>query len=207
MRTFTGGAQAGWVNASYPLAKLSVSASELTISASLVGTFRFAPGEVTAIEAFRWVPFIAQGIRIHHTRRDVPPRIVFWSLKNPQALAGEVHAEGFVATAPPGSAVPPQGFPFRIPFVIAVFAIWNTLFLLDRLRAPAGTHIGFTGPGTVVALGLLCITSMAVLRWGPAQRMALRSPESLATVAPLLKLVALVTAVGLVSTVAGLRAW
>lgn len=78
-----GGARIGWVNYSWPLASLSVDSSGLTIVTSMLGLFetgryRFTPDQVTRIEKYGFIPFVGEGIRLHHTVAGYPAKIVFW---------------------------------------------------------------------------------------------------------------------------------
>ena len=44
--TQTGGARVGWLSASWPMAKLSVSEEALTLKVSILGTFEFRRGQI-----------------------------------------------------------------------------------------------------------------------------------------------------------------
>jgi hypothetical protein len=64
--SFRGGARIGWLNASWPFAKLTSSRKALALSC--LGSFEFSPAQVVAIEPYRW--FLSHGVRIHHNRPD-----------------------------------------------------------------------------------------------------------------------------------------
>ena len=61
---FRGGSRIGWVNASWPFAKLTSNAGRLTLSS--LGTYEFTPGQVVSLERQGAVPFLYNGLRINH---------------------------------------------------------------------------------------------------------------------------------------------
>lgn len=63
VKTFTGGARVGWGSASWPFAKLRISAERLELSMPILGNYRFEPKNVIAVEKIRGLPVIGQGIR------------------------------------------------------------------------------------------------------------------------------------------------
>ena len=73
----TGGARVGWTNATYPLARLSVTTDQLSISIQLLGTYTFAPDQVATVEKYVMIPVITSGVRIHHCNVDCPERFIF----------------------------------------------------------------------------------------------------------------------------------
>jgi hypothetical protein len=194
MEEFTGGARIGWVNASWPLAKLTVTAEELTLQARLVGTHRFKPEHVAAIAEINWLPVLASGVRIHHVRPDVPERVIFWNMGGPKPVLAALSRAGFTPTASSEELerIKQLGFPFRIPFVIAMVLLWNGLFALDR-----AWHIGpfVWGPFIISALALLFAVSLLVRREGWLQRVALKTPETLPRVRGFLNLLTIVSGV------------
>src|SRR5947209_164855 len=97
--SMTGGAQIGWVNASWPLARLSATTDRLSITARLLGTYGFAPEQVSAIERHVLIPVLAWGVRVRHQVPEYPQRIIFWSFANPDAVVREIRYSGFVPAA------------------------------------------------------------------------------------------------------------
>ena len=61
--TVTGGAQLGWINASWPFGTLSVSPRSLTISSPFSRSYVFEPEQVVALEPCGWIPFLHNGGR------------------------------------------------------------------------------------------------------------------------------------------------
>lgn len=95
-----GGARIGWVNASWPLATLEVSAERLRLRVFLLGTYDFAPGEVIALARYKLLPFFASGIRIVHAKADYPAKIVLWAPSDSDALIDRIREGGFAGAAP-----------------------------------------------------------------------------------------------------------
>jgi hypothetical protein len=187
-----GGAQIGWVNASWPLARIEVSPALLTVSS--MGKYSFTPGDVTAVEEVGSIPLLSQGIRVHHSKTDYPEKVVFYTLSGRPALLEAIHEAGFRVGQPVSLAK--RGFPFRIPAVIAVVLLWNVLFFLDR-PGFAPTH---SAPGPYVLLALAVLFGLATLlprsHW--LQQLFLREGRDVGEVSSLLRLVQLVSGVMLV---------
>jgi len=99
-----GGVRAGWWRASWPFATLSVSASKLSISAVLIGSYSFSPDEVVALEACGRIPIIGRGVRIVHSRPDYPARVTFSCFWAPERLIESILHAGFVPRAPRGGS-------------------------------------------------------------------------------------------------------
>jgi hypothetical protein len=100
--TVKGGARIGFVNYTWPLAKLVVTADRLTVSTTMfglfgMGTYSFSEAQILSIERYGWIPFIGEGIRITHSVADYPEKIVFWCRPS-SGLAG-ISAIGFSPAA------------------------------------------------------------------------------------------------------------
>lgn len=146
---FRGGSRIGWVNVSWPLAKLCLSTDRLSISG--LGNVEFTPSQVVSFERYGSIPLLASGIRINHNRSDCPETVVFWCMGNREKVFSKIALSGF---QPTGAASPlVEGFPIRWTIVIAMVVLWNVLFLLDR---PFGSnHVPPLGPFSFMALLLL----------------------------------------------------
>ncbi len=193
MLTVRGGARFGWANVTMPFAVMQVHAEALSIRAGVLGALSFAPEEVVAVEPFVWVPVVAWGVRVVHTRADAPEVVRFWCLGSPWALRRQVLAAGFVPQADPSTAVAPQGSPFR-PWVLPVAVVlWNVVMVLDHAlrsgalgRRPGVVTRAMWGTFALVALGLLVSSRVRAA--------LLRPGRTVHSMAPLLRLVVLVLA-------------
>lgn len=166
-RSFRGGARIGWVNASWPFAKLTMSADKLSLAS--LGTYEFSPSQVVSVEPYGSIPLLASGLRINHNRADYPGKIVFWCMGNRDRVLAELRQIGFSPSGRPAARAP--GFPIRWSVVIAVIALWNVLFMLDG-SAPLQSR----GPGLFSVLALLALFALATaVRTSPRiQRVVLR---------------------------------
>jgi len=186
----TGGAQIGWVNVSWPLARLTASRGELSVKAWLLGSYSFSPDEVAAIEKYGSIPVLASGVRIVHTNPTYPSNIVFWCFGSSRRLMAKIQELGFVPSAPLASVPRRNGIAFRWSFIIALAVAWNALFLLNGLstweqpRPPVSA---------LVALGLLFLIATAVRQSPRFQLLALKPGRSVAEIQPLLALAQLVS--------------
>jgi len=167
--SFTGGARVGWLNASWPFAKLKIAASKLTISS--LGRYDFSPEQVVTIERYGSIPILASGIRIKHNRIDYPKNIVFWCVGNRNRVLSSIEQRGFVPKGQPVLRV--SGFPIRWPIVVALVVVWNVLILLD-LSLNDGPQKGI-GLGGLVAMLLALGFSTALKKSSPIQEMVLRT--------------------------------
>jgi hypothetical protein len=80
-----------------------VSASSLSISAALIGSYSFSPDQVVAFKPYGWIPIFGRGILIVHTRPDYPARVFVSNFWTPDRLIETIHRAGFVPRAlPPG---------------------------------------------------------------------------------------------------------
>ena len=193
MEQFTGGARFGWANATWPLAKLSVSADSIVVAAGILGEHSFTPDQVVEVRRITWIPVVGTGVQIIHTRSDVPSRIIFWSFSPGTVLAG-IERVGFRGTATAVDVSPPSGAPFRLSFLIGAVVLWNALFLLDRPWEDPSFGVFST-----LAFGLTFIGTILIRRPGWFQDLALHGPEHLGRIRGGLNIVTLVSAVLLIA--------
>lgn len=173
--SITGGARIGWVNATWPLARLVASATRLRLI-SVLGTYDFLPRDVVSLERYGSIPFFASGVRIAHAHSDYPSKIIFWYLGNPETLIEQIRGVGFLPAAPPSSETKWRGIPVRWTAILLFILIWNGLFLLDG----AVRHSFVSQPGLFTLIPLLLAFLVC---WGTKtsprlQKMILRDGRS-----------------------------
>lgn len=192
--SFRGGARIGWVNASWPFAKLAVSANRLVLAS--LGTYEFNPSQVVSLEPYGSIPLLASGIRINHNRADYPEKIIFWCMGNRDRVLTELGQNGFLPTGRQTERAP--GFPIRWSVVIVVIALWNVLFMLDQRAQPK-----LREPGSFSLLALLALFALAtaIRASSRVQRMVLREGHQVGEIKAFLGLLQLVA--GLLSLVFG----
>jgi hypothetical protein len=95
----TGGARIGWLNASFPFARLTVSGETVELRVFLLGTYVFKSESVRDISRYGWIPFLYSGIQIHHSVSSYPERIIFWCRGNLDKLLERIRMTGFQPTA------------------------------------------------------------------------------------------------------------
>ncbi len=195
MSTFTqtGGGQLGWVHASWPLVKLSVSPDVFRLSGLIVGTYEFQPEDIIAIEPCGFIPIIGHGIRIVHSRADSPSKIIFWCLGNPEKLVHRIQDTGFpISGTPSPISTPARGFPLNWRAVVLLVVLWNVLLLTDWFVI--GT-LGRPGPLTLVALLLVFVVSHGTKSPGKIQAFVLAKDHSIGEVRPLFSLLELISGI------------
>jgi len=182
---FRGGARVGWVQATWPFGRLSISSGRFTISLAFVGQYTFAPPEVSRLER---CGVASNGVRIVHTRSDYPDTIIFWCGARAQRVLDAATRAGFRQDVP--SASPRRGMPFRWVAITQVVVAWNVLALLDRGLHPLTPR----PPGllTLAALGMLLATAFAIQISEAAQAWALKPDRSVSEIAVFLRLVQLI---------------
>lgn len=129
---FTGGARLGWVHATWPFGRLSISPGQLTISLAFAGQYTFAPSEVSELQR---CGIASNGIRVVHTRPDCPETIIFWCGGRAQQVLDALARAGFGAGVPPPPPRP-RGIPFRWIAIAEVLVAWNVLVFLDQGLRP-----------------------------------------------------------------------
>lgn len=189
----TGGARVGWVNATWPLVRLTATADSLRVSVLLIGDYTFTPDQVTAITQYTSV--FSCGIQIQHSVPEYPARLIFWTLGSPDAVLAGIQATGFRPQAQPVEAsLQPQGMPFRWGLFIGVTVVWNVLLMLEMFSQQRPTP----GPLMLLAVAFLFAGALAVLRLPAAQRIVLKPGRSVGEIQPYLRLVLLVSGMMLV---------
>ena len=171
----TGGARVGWLNASWPFARLSANSEQLTISIRLLDTYRFAPDQVSSIQRYVMIPFLGWGVQIHHSVADYPQRIIFWCLGNPNRVLQGIRDSGFMPT---GSDMPKRrGIPMRWSAIIVAMIVWNALFFLSVI----GSRETPPQPGPLILLPLVVFfaLSIGVLKYQRLQRLILKPDRSI----------------------------
>jgi hypothetical protein len=124
--SITGGARIGWVNASWPFAKLSSNKEKLIISS--LGEYTFEPEQVVSLEKYGFIPFLASGISIKHNRNDYPETVIFWCLGNRENTLAKIKLSGFYPRGEIKARA--KGLPIRWSVIIAFVVIWNAIFFL-----------------------------------------------------------------------------
>ena len=191
----TGGARVGWVNASWPLAQLSVSEGRLRLYAFLIGQYDFAPEDVIAFENYGFIPILASGVRIMHRRTDYPQKIIFWSAR-PNRLIERIGQAGFIPAGTPESVGPVQfeaGLPVRWQVFAAAVVIWNLLlapYVFPLVLWPQPPKLGF---GLMLAPAALFVFALATKMSPAIQRVVLKEGRSIGEISPVLNLILFVT--------------
>ena len=108
--SFRGGARIGWVNASWPFAKLIISADRIALVT--LGSYEFSPSQVVSVEPYGSIPFLSSGIRINHNRADYPEKIIFWCMGNRSRVLAEFRKCGFSSQGHPAKRA--AGFPLVV---------------------------------------------------------------------------------------------
>lgn len=158
-----GGAKVGWVNASWPLASLSVNVRELSLKVALSGTYNFSKEQIIGIEKHLMFPVLAWGIKIRHNVESYPEQVIFYTLGHPNKLLSSISTTGFSSEGGPSTSTAAgsakRGFPLRIIPLVIVVVLWNLLFLADQTlssKAPGQ-------PSTLAVLALALVFAAALL--------------------------------------------
>lgn len=163
----TGGARIGFVNATWPFAKLFASPARLKLTC-LLDTYEFEPCDVVSLERYGSIPFFSNGIRLLHARPDYPSKIIFWCFGNAEVLISRIRETGFLPTAPASSEIRWRGIPFRWGAILFFVLVWNGLFLLKG-AIPNGSQ----NPPGVLTLAPLLFAFLA--GWGIKRSLTLQN--------------------------------
>jgi hypothetical protein len=161
----------------------------------MLGTYRFSPDQVVRIDPYGSIPILSSGIRIIHTNPDCPDDVVFYCLLGRDRLLQDIKRVGFVPRASASEVRERRGMPWRWTFLIACFAIWNVLFLLDGL--PWEHHA--LGAGAFAAAVVAFSTAMALMFSPWMQSLALKPDRSPEEVLPTVRFSALILGVMLIA--------
>jgi hypothetical protein len=195
-----GGAQVGWLSASWPLASIQIAPGILTVRA--LGTYAFAPSEVHVIEPIGSIPILTTGIRVHHTRSDYPEKIVFYAMGGRDRLLEAARDAGFAIGEP--TLQTKRGFPVKISAIVIFAILWNALFLLDRGGDRLSTSSGL-GPYSFLALALAFAVATLTPRSSRMQRLILRDGHDVGEIRGFLRLLQVVT--GILALTSGMALW
>jgi hypothetical protein len=162
--TARGGAQIGWINASWPFGMLSVSPRSLTISSPFSRAYVFEPEQVVALEPCGWIPILQRGVRIVHANPRYPSRIVFVGFQSPERLIDRMRQAGFVPAMPDTRTPRRPGLPIRESVVLLLGAVC-AMVLVDGVLP--WKRAGGPGPSLLLVLALLYVAASALpgSRW------------------------------------------
>ncbi|MFZ6718574.1 hypothetical protein [Undibacterium sp. Ji49W] len=168
-KSFTGGSRIGWVNASWPFAKLNISRQKVVLTT--FGKYEFSSDQVVSFEPYGVIPVIASGIRINHNRPDYPDTIIFWCLGRRDTVLNSFAQCGFQACGK--ASARSQGMPMRWSVLIAMLLIWNVLFFLD-LPSQLSHLRAEPGPFQILALVSACAFASSAKLSPGVQKMIMR---------------------------------
>jgi hypothetical protein len=200
----TGGARIGLANATYPFADLYVDKNTLKINASLIGNLVFQPQDIISIKPYTSIPLIAQGIIIDHRVENYNSNVIFWTLKNPEAVINEIESTGFLdnknaVNIPRDSTIVQQqikgGFPLKSFVPVFIIIAWNALFLSDFFPIFRNDTLPptFPGPGVCSALGLVFIFALLTLVSSDFRRFILKDGRTFEDIKKLAIFIMIVT--------------
>jgi hypothetical protein len=192
----TGGARIGWTNATWPLAKLSATPDKLTISIGILGVYSFTPDQVLTVERYVRIPVLGWGIQIHHCNVDVPERVIFWCLGNPNKVLRGILDSGFVPIGSRSPSFQRRGMAMRWSAIIIAVAAWNALFLLGAGRSHGVPP--HPGPFVLVPLLFAFALSVGALISPKIQGIILKPGRSVGEIKPFLRLLAFISGLMLI---------
>jgi hypothetical protein len=189
----TGGACIGWVSATWPFAKLSASAEQLSVSGNLIGSYTFSPDQVAALEPCGSIPIVSSGVRIIHTVQSYPEEMIFWCFGSSERLIRQITDLGFMPSASLAEVPHRNGMAFRWPFVLLEVAVWNALLLADGFAPWQPSK--WPGLYTLSAIALLFLTAVGLNFSRRFQSLALKPGRSLSEVRAVAILVLVISAI------------
>ena len=72
--SFTGGARVGWINATWPFAKLTVHKDKMDLDSTFIGKYSFTLEQVILLKKHTTIPVVGWGIQIIHNISEYPNR-------------------------------------------------------------------------------------------------------------------------------------
>jgi hypothetical protein len=185
--TYRGGSRIGWINASWPFGKLSLSKDLISISG--MEKIEFTPSQVVSFERYWSIPLFANGIQIKHNRLDIPEKVIFWCVGSRESVLLAINQIGF---EPTGQSIPrAEGFPVRWHVVIAMIVLWNALFMIDQ--SFESNEPNTLGSFSLLALFLLFSFATVLLKSKRLQNIVLRSGHQLGEIKSILLLLQIVS--------------
>ena len=191
MLSITGGARVGWINATWPFAKLTVQKNKIDLNATLIGKYSFTQEQIISINKYTTIPILGWGIQIVHNISEYPKKIIFSSFSNPESIITKIQETGFLPSADPSKIPPNIGIPVKWQAIVLIVALWNILLFADMGGFP---QLG-SKPGsfTLLALSLLFIGSISIWKSLWLQSMILKPGRSPSEIKAWLNLLALVS--------------
>jgi len=195
--SWTGGARFGLIHASWPLATLSATSTQLTMRCLLLGTYTFTPGDIVRLEVKGKLPLATHSITIQHSIASYPQDITFFCVTNPQTILREIHRLGFVPSGHYPHHGIDRGFAVRLEVAAAVILLWNLLFFMDFF-----TRKTFPGPFSFSAFLLVFVLSTSIWKSNVVRKLIMNKGHDPGEIRPFLYLLAFIT--GVIALVMGL---
>ena len=185
----TGGARIGGAKASYPFAKLKVTANKFELDASIIGNLVFSPSDIISIEPYQQIPIIGKGIKITHNVAKYKKKVIFWTFKNPKEVINEIRKTGFLdnmnsnISGDDEEIIAKQkqgGFPIKKSFATGAVILWNLFFAISIFKYfqnPADEMI--IGNTMKIAFVLVLGTALLTLFSKPFQQLILKEGRKL----------------------------
>jgi len=161
-----------------------------------LGIYSFTPDQVLTVERYVRIPVLGWGIQIHHCNVDVPERVIFWCLGNPNTVLQGIQDSGFVPTGSRFPSFQRRGMAMRWSAIIIAVVVWNALFLLG-----AGRSHGVPprpGPFLLVPLLFAFALSVGVLISPKIQSIILKPGRSVGEIRPFLRLLVFISGLMLI---------
>ena len=193
--TARGGARIGWVNATWPLAKLTVTPDQLMLSIFGFGEYLFSPADVVALDPV----YGGQGVRVVHCRANCPERIIFFLPRKGDAgeLARRLEESGFTPSGTRWEGKhPSSGMPLRWWVLLLAVAVWVAP-LLPFWGTRLDSHSMYRHPALLGREIFSLVLSMGLLYPSTLQRIMLKPGCNIGGIRFLLMLLAIVSGVHL----------